>query len=121
MRNTSLTTLADALAIIRTKADPLPEIQLPLTEALHSVLAQPVTAPGDIPPFSRSAMDGFALHEKPESLTYTILGEVHAGETCSRSLQPGQCIPIATGAPVPAGTTRVIPKELAICRLCIYH
>ncbi|MEM6885234.1 MAG: molybdopterin molybdotransferase MoeA [Verrucomicrobiota bacterium] len=113
MSTQPLTSLVDALAVIRTLSEPLAEIKLPLTYALHSVLAQPVTAPEDIPPFSRSAMDGYALNEKKDTLTYSIQGEVHAGETHRTPLKAGQCIRIATGAPIPAGTNRVIPKELA--------
>lgn len=109
----SLTPLQQALEILQVQTQPLPAVSRPLTDALHSVLAQSYSAPEDIPPFSRSAMDGYALGAPSDTTTYHITGDTHAGETYSASLTSGQCIRIATGAPVPDGTTRVIPKELA--------
>ncbi|MEM6602366.1 MAG: molybdopterin molybdenumtransferase MoeA, partial [Verrucomicrobiota bacterium] len=115
MSTPSLTSLADALAVIRAQTKPLAVIKLPLSAALHSVLAEPVTTPDDIPAFARSAMDGYAVHENPDTnqLTYSIQGEVHTAESWETALDSGTCVRIATGAAVPDGTSRVIPKELA--------
>ena len=51
----------EALALIRSCCAPLAIEQVPLADAFGRVLAAPVDAPRNLPPFSNSAMDGFAL------------------------------------------------------------
>jgi len=64
-----------------------------------------------MPPFDRSAMDGFALAGGYGE--YRIAGEVAAGDGTGISLEPGTAAVIRTGAPGPGGADRVLPVEKA--------
>jgi molybdopterin molybdotransferase len=93
---------------------PLPATTSSLLEARGTVLAEDVAAPGDIPPFANSAMDGFAVRadEVGVGTRLRIAGEIAAGAGDLPSPGPGEAIRIMTGAPMPAGATAVIPVEL---------
>ena len=85
-----------------------------LAEALGRVLAEDVRADGDLPPFDRSAMDGYAVRASDVSSAPVVLevaGQVRAGQWPDRPLPPGQAVQVMTGAPVPAGATAVQPVE----------
>ena len=100
---------------------------LPVRASLGRVLRVPAYAKLALPPFDKSAVDGYAL---PADNTpagderalpaggsgggeYRLLETVHAGETGSRPLLPGTTVKVMTGAPVPAGTERVVMVEHA--------
>ena len=93
---------------------PLAPIDSGLGEARGSVLATDVVAPGDIPPFPNSAMDGFAVRsgETGPGVALTVVGEIAAGAADRPSPGPGQAVRIMTGAPMPDGVDAVIPVEL---------
>src|ERR1700678_518228 len=88
---------------------------LPLLQSAGRVLAEPVTADRDIPPFRRSTRDGYAvraadLARLPARLK--IIGEIKAGPGPIPSpLNPGQTFSIMTGAPVPEGADAVVMVE----------
>lgn len=87
---------------------------LPLLEARGRVLAEPVHADRNQPPFPRSARDGFAVNaaEFTAGKRLLILGEVRAGGSWTGSrLALGQAVRIMTGAPVPAGVDAVAMVE----------
>ncbi|MEN3123013.1 molybdopterin molybdotransferase MoeA [Janibacter terrae] len=94
---------------------PLDETEeVPLPDALGRVLAQPVTAVGDVPAFANSAMDGYAVRREDLGTLPTILqvvGAVPAGSGEDPALAPGQCVRIMTGAPVPTGADTIVPVE----------
>lgn len=101
---------ARILALIHTG----PVVVTPFEEATGLVLAEDILAGCDLPPFSNSAMDGFALRsadtrDLPVSLE--IAGTVAAGSTSQVSLQPGTTLRIMTGAPVPEGADTVVRQE----------
>ncbi len=86
-----------------------------LAQAAGRVLAEPIRAARDEPPFAASAMDGYALKDieaDPEAL-FQVIGEAAAGRPFAGRVGPGQCVRIFTGAPVPAGADRVIMQEEA--------
>ncbi|MEE8601733.1 gephyrin-like molybdotransferase Glp [Euzebya tangerina] len=85
-----------------------------LLEARGLVLAEDVTAPGDIPPFANSAMDGFAVVADAvgEGSRLRVAGEIAAGAADLPSPRGDEAIRIMTGAPIPAGATAVVPVEL---------
>lgn len=78
-------------------------------EARGHYLAQDVHAPFDLPTFSNSAMDGYAVCGIAS--TYKVSGEVAAGDTNSASLKVGEAIRIFTGGKIPDNTTAVIMQE----------
>jgi molybdopterin molybdotransferase len=108
----------EALARILAEIQALPTTQVPLPEALGLVLAQDIVAQEDIPPFSNSAMDGFALlsrDSQPRSgqpPRLRVTGGVAAGYVTDQAVTEGTTMRIMTGAPVPPGADTVIQVEL---------
>lgn len=92
---------------------PLEPIELGLLEAHGCVLAEDVTAPGDVPPFASSAMDGFALRADDGLAPRRVVGAVAAGAVAERALGPGEALRIMTGAPIPGGADAVVAFEVA--------
>ncbi|MGW0930448.1 molybdopterin molybdotransferase MoeA [Streptomyces sp. NPDC002644] len=86
-----------------------PPAQVPLDEALGLVLAAPLTALTDLPPFDTSAMDGWAV-AGPGPWQVREDG-VLAGDAEPAPLADGEAAPIATGARVPRDTTAVLRSE----------
>jgi molybdopterin molybdotransferase len=86
-----------------------------LLHAAGRILAEPVAADRDIPPFPRSTRDGYAvraadLAKLPARLT--VLGEIKAGPLqIPSALKPGEAFSIMTGAPVPQGADSVVMVE----------
>ncbi len=109
-----LVSLADHRRRILSTVAPLPSTSSSLLEARGLVLAARIDAPGDIPPFANSAMDGFAVRaaDVAEGSRLQIAGEVAAGAADLTPVGPGQAVRIMTGAPMPPGATAVVPVEL---------
>ena len=88
---------------------------VPLEEAPGRVLAEPVYAQGDVPPFDRSPFDGYAFQAADTQgelpVTLTILEEVPAGSMWEKTVTPGTATKILTGAPVPPGADAVTKYE----------
>jgi molybdopterin molybdotransferase len=90
---------------------------LTLLDSLGRILAAPVIADRDQPPFPRSTRDGFACRSADLSVSANLLivGQLRAGETWTGpALESGQAIEIMTGAPVAAGADCVLMLEHAI-------
>ncbi len=77
------------------------------------VLAKPLFADRDMPPFTRSTRDGFACNAREASahMPLTVAGMTRAGESPAGTLQPGSAWEIMTGAPVPPGADAVAMLE----------
>ena len=91
-----------------------PEV-VPLAAAAGRVLAVPIRADRDQPPFARSTRDGFTCRAA-EANSHQLLfraGQVRAGETAIGSLGTGEVWEIMTGAPVPDGADTVFMIEYA--------
>ena len=110
----------DARHIVETHAAALPEPIIESVELLLSagrVLAEPVLADRDIPPFPRSTRDGYAVRAADLGklpATLEIIGEIRAGarsEEIPDSVEWGQAVSIMTGAPVPPGADAVVMVE----------
>ncbi|UOF92074.1 molybdopterin molybdotransferase MoeA [Fodinisporobacter ferrooxydans] len=91
-------------------------LNLPETEG--HILAEDLYASTDVPHFSKSMMDGFAIRSEDvqdasfsSPVTLKVIDEVMAGEVSSCRLQPGEAIRIMTGAPIPAGADAVCRFE----------
>jgi molybdopterin molybdotransferase len=88
-----------------------------LLGAAGRVLAEPVVADRDIPPFPRSTRDGFAVRSGDLSrlpATLELIGEIRAGENpdlLPAQVGPGLTVSIMTGAPVPTGADAVVMVE----------
>jgi len=104
----------EALQIVLAEARRLEAVLVPLADALGGVLAEAAVADSDLPPFNKSAMDGYAVRAAdvarlPAELAVTE--ELPAGQSPTRPLEPGTCAKIMTGAPVPPGADLVVPVE----------
>lgn len=89
-----------------------------LAELSGTVLAEAVEAPDDLPPFSRSAMDGYAVRAadlfgaSETSPGYLqVIGSIAVGEIQEKPIQSGQCMEIVTGAALPPGADAVVMVE----------
>ena len=88
--------------------------ELPLEHCVARVPAEfTVRAPGDVPPFANSSMDGFALRAADTPGRLPVSGEVAAGAGALPTVAPGSAVRIMTGAPLPPGTDSVVPLEEA--------
>ncbi|MEM8551198.1 MAG: molybdopterin molybdotransferase MoeA [Pseudomonadota bacterium] len=86
---------------------------VPLADAVGRVLAADVVALRDQPPFSASAMDGYAVrHDALSAGTpLKLVGEAAAGRRFGRSIGAGEAVRIFTGAPAPDGADTVLIQE----------
>jgi molybdenum cofactor synthesis domain-containing protein len=90
---------------------------VPIEEAAGRVLAEGVVAGFNVPPFNRSSMDGYAIKARDtreassKPVTLKLIGARHAGEVFDGVIGDGECIEIATGAPVPKGADAVVMVE----------
>ena len=89
-----------------------------LSDTHGRVLAEEVTASVDVPPFARAAMDGYAVRaadtegagqDAPRRLT--VIGRAFTGQVPDERVGAGQCLEIATGAPMPEGADAVVMVE----------
>lgn len=100
-----------ALAIVLSRSGRLGVEQLPIEKALGRMLAEKVRSDMDIPPFDRSAMDGFAINSDDRSAAYKVVDDIPAGKMPKRKIGRGECARIMTGAPLPSGANRVVKVE----------
>lgn len=86
-----------------------------LTEADGRVLASGIEAPLPLPPFTNSAVDGFALRSadlpRDREQAFPVSGRIQAGSSISGAIASGEAIRIFTGAPMPAGSDTVFMQE----------
>ena len=89
-----------------------------LEDSLGRILAEDVIAPIDVPHFDKSAMDGYAVisqdsfgasNTSPKTLK--LIGSVLPSQVFERKIISGECVEIATGAPLPDGTDAVLMVE----------
>ncbi|MEJ2745610.1 MAG: molybdopterin molybdotransferase MoeA, partial [bacterium] len=108
----------EALAFILNHITVGAETVIPTEKALGLVLAENVRAPNDIPPFTNSAMDGYAVRSadtagasgrRPAILS--LLETVPAGTVPKKRIGAGQATKIMTGAPLPRGADAVLIVE----------
>jgi len=99
--------------------------------ALGRVLAEDVEAPIDLPPFTRSLRDGYAVRSvdiasarENSPVRLRLVGSIEAGGWPDRAVGPGEAIRIATGAPIPPGADTVVMEEyteLEGDEVLVYH
>ena len=93
-------------------------LDLQLLDAHGCILAETVTADVDLPPFDNASHDGYAVRYADVSaasptapVQLPVVGDVAAGSQATYTVQPGLCVRIMTGAPVPVGADAVVPLE----------
>jgi len=111
---TALIPVEEALEIVLAHAKTLPYEEVPLEDAVGRVLGEDVAADADMPPFDRSAMDGYAVRAADVAgapVLLPVLGQIRAGQFPDEPLPAGTAVQIMTGAPVPAGADAVQQVE----------
>ncbi len=108
----------DALRIVLDAVQPLSPVALTLLEAVGLVTAETVLADQDIPPFTNSAMDGYAVRaidtsraSAREPVRLRVVGQLPAGYASPVQIVPGTAARIMTGAPLPDGADAVVRFE----------
>lgn len=111
----SLLPVDEALNRILARVPDVVGERIALSEAACRVLAGPVVASHNQPPFHASAMDGYAMRaaDVAEGVWLDVIGMSQAGAGFDGALGAGQAVRIFTGAPLPAGADTVIMQEEA--------
>ncbi|MFW9783591.1 MAG: gephyrin-like molybdotransferase Glp [Candidatus Heimdallarchaeota archaeon] len=114
----NLTSLEDALIKLYSKIQVNPVEEIEIKYALNRILANNIVCNMDLPPFDRSAMDGYAISaedsfnatpKNPKRIKLT--GVIEIGESSTLKLKNGEGIKISTGAPIPDGADAVVKIE----------
>lgn len=106
--------VAEALHDILSIFNTLSTENVPLADSLGRVLATPVIAENDLPPFANTSMDGYAVQAADLAkvpVRLQVVGDVPAGSTPDFTLERGQAARIMTGAALPNGTDTIVPVE----------
>jgi len=85
-----------------------------IEDAYGRVLADHVVSPVNVPQYTNSAMDGYAIRgDDVERSSYQVVAEVMAGHAYDQPLEVGQAVKIMTGAPTPINGDTVVMREQA--------
>lgn len=110
-----LITVDQALDLILERTQALEIEPLELNRALNRYLAEDIYSNINLPLFSQSAVDGYAICAEsaiePHS-EFKLIGEIQAGHSSELQLEAGQAVRIFTGAKIPFGTTTVARQEI---------
>ena len=109
----------DARDLLLTRVVPVETENVPLEDSFGRILAEELTAAANVPAFDRSPYDGYAFRaddlagaSESAPVTLRVAEEIPAGATPTKSVTPGECAKILTGAPIPAGADTVINYEV---------
>jgi molybdopterin molybdotransferase len=110
--------LEEARERVLSRIEPLPPLELPLTDAYGCVAAADIVSRVDLPEFASSAMDGFAVRASDvvgatpaNPIELKVVGNALIGQRPEATVGMGEAVAIATGAPIPAGADAVVPTE----------
>lgn len=106
----------EAVGIIASRVLPVSDLEtLPIAQADGRILAHDIAAPLPLPPFTNSAVDGYAVRSadlpKDQAKAFPVSGRIQAGASAGAALQSGQAVRIFTGAPMPQGADTVFMQE----------
>lgn len=115
---TKLLSVEEAQKSILGVFKPVDSISAPIEECVGRILSEDITATIDLPPFTNSSMDGFAIRAadiqqatKEQPIRLVVKAESAAGSPTSATIQENEAARIMTGAPLPDGADSVIPVE----------
>ena len=108
--------ISEALQIILENTQKTKIIEVAIVESLNMVLGEDVYSRDTLPPFNKSAMDGFALRSEDtlnikDEVHLNIIGIIKAGDYYEGEIKSGEAIKIMTGAPLPKGADTIIEIE----------
>ncbi|TDM65085.1 molybdopterin molybdenumtransferase MoeA [Acinetobacter sp. KU 011TH] len=110
-----LISVDEAIELMSNRPKKLGSVQQPLQNSLSRYLAKEIYSEINLPSFSQSAVDGYALCCHAEDLNnqkFQVTGEIRAGSESHNILSEGQAIRIFTGGKIPEGTTHVARQEI---------
>jgi len=102
--------IEDAIQFALQAVKPLGSVKIPLTNSLNRILFDDLTSDIDMPPFNKSAMDGYAFHAadvQSSPCQLKVVGVVQAGGIPNFTVKRGEAAKIMTGAPLPHGCDAV--------------
>ena len=102
--------ITEAEHIIKNSTIVLESQSLGLINSIGHYLSDDVFSPMHMPPFSQSAMDGYAVCGTTN--TFKVIGEIQAGDSCAYVLKTGEAYRIFTGAMIPENTTSIAKQEI---------
>ncbi len=103
--------IEQAYELVMRTAYTLDKEQVDLNESLNRVLAENVISDIEMPPFNKSAMDGYACRREDTDNELEILEVIPAGKAPTKTINKNQCSKIMTGAEVPKGADCVVMVE----------
>jgi molybdopterin molybdotransferase len=103
----------EALQIIESSVTVAGSEKIPLQKALNRILAQEVVSDTDMPPFDKSAMDGYACRRIDLGNELRVIEEIPAGRVPEKKISANLCARIMTGAMLPKGADYVLMQEHA--------
>jgi molybdopterin molybdotransferase len=108
----------EALDLVLSGLAPLAGERVALASAAGRVVAEPAAGAVDLPPFDRSAMDGYAVRsaDTAPGVPLRLAGGVAAGEVAAAKLEPGTAARVSRGAAIPPGADAILQSELAVER-----
>ena len=106
----------EAVGIIAARVTAVQDIEtVSLAAADGRILAKEISAPLPLPPFTNSAVDGYAVRSgdlaQVEEQAFPVAGRVQAGAAAQGPVEPGHAVRIFTGAPMPQGADTVFMQE----------
>lgn len=104
-------TLEQAIETINTNVKVLASEPVPLAESLNRVLREDVISDIDMPPFDKSAVDGYACRKAEIRNELNVIGTLAAGSQSRLAIGKNQCAKIMTGAAMPSGADCVLLIE----------
>lgn len=101
----------EASELVMSNAQPLRSEHVLMMDSLGRVLAEDVYSDLNMPPFDKSAMDGYAIRMEDLFMTLKVIEVIQAGQVPEKVVKTGECSKIMTGAPIPEGADGVIRIE----------
>lgn len=104
-------TIEKAYDLVLRNAYKLETEKVLFTDSLGRILAENVKSDIEMPPFDKSAMDGYACRREDLDHNLEIIEVIPAGKTPEKTIGKNQCANIMTGAPIPKGADCVVQVE----------
>ena len=113
--------VGDAIKKVLDYAFPLGVEKVELEESYGRILAEPIVASSDVPPFNRSPYDGYAIRSVDSAgasgdnrIAFQVIDHIGAGEVSAKKLEAKEAIRIMTGAQLPEGADAVVMFEQTV-------
>ncbi|WP_432363434.1 molybdopterin molybdotransferase MoeA [Sporosarcina sp. UB5] len=113
--------VAEAVQLVMEHATPIGTEMVSLEDAYGRVLAEPIIAKHDVPPFDRSPYDGFAIRSLDSAnasgdnrISFSVIGEIGAGHVGEKPIGEKEAYRIMTGAQIPENADAVVMLEQTV-------